>query len=422
MEEITMSRKELDRYSLLRQVMSKQLSQVRAAQLLGLSDRHVRNLLKEIQIKGAKGIVSKKRGYSNRSIKPDFKQHVMTLVKEKYPDFGPTFAEEKLAEYHNITISVETLRKWMIEEGLWVSKKKRSTIHPIRPRRNYFGELIQIDASSHAWFEDRGAKCALIVFIDDATSKITSAFFCTSECLEGYFEALRNHLLKYGRPRALYSDRHVIFGGADCIKKAQFPRALKELDIELILATSPQAKGRVERANQTLQDRLVKEMRLRNISNLKDANSYLEEFIEKFNNKFSKEPRGQFDSHRPVDSDYDLERTLTRSEIRILSKELSFSFDNKIYQILEPRSVNRLRNKQIELRQKFDGTFRAFYEGVELQYSSTAEYLDKELVNSKEKMVWNPGKGGHPTGNHPWKKYGYQWELSKKVKQMDTGI
>ena len=219
----------------------------------------------------------------------------------------------------------------MIQDHIWIPRKKRSRIYPLRPRRDYFGELVQIDASIHYWFEDRGNKCALIVFIDDATSKITSLFFCPTECLEGYFIALKNHILKYGRPIGLYSDRHAIFGGADCIHHAQFIRAIKELDIKSILARSPQAKGRVERANQTLQDRLVKEMRLRNINNIEDANRYLPEFIGTYNEKFSKEPRGQFDAHRPLDSGFDLERTLTRCEIRTLSKICPSLFITKTF-------------------------------------------------------------------------------------------
>jgi hypothetical protein len=146
----------------------------------------------------------------------------MALIREKYPDFGPTFASEKLLEYHSIKISEETLRKWMIKENLWVSRKKKVHLHSSRPRRDFFGELIQIDASIHLWFEDRGEKCALIVFIDDATSKITSLFFCKSECLQGYFNGLEIHIKKYGRPCAVYSDRHAIFGGSDKIHHAQF--------------------------------------------------------------------------------------------------------------------------------------------------------------------------------------------------------
>lgn len=418
-----MSRKEIERSSLLSQVLAKQMTQVRAAQLLGLSDRHIRNLLHAQKTKGHQGIISKKRGKtSNRAFCPQFKSRVMDLVRERYSDFRPTLAMEKLAEYHGITISNETLRKWMIEGKLWVPHQKRRCIHPLRSRREFFGELIQIDASHHYWFENRADKCALIVFIDDATSKITSLFFCESECTEGYFVALRNHITKYGRPLCLYSDRHAIFGGSEKIHKAQFIRALGELNIESILAGSPQAKGRVERANKTLQDRLIKEMRLRNICSIEDANRFLPEFIESFNKKFSKEPRGQIDAHRPLDSGYDLERILSRCETRTLSKDLSISFNNRTYQILEPSMINRLKNKKVEIRQKGDGTFRVFLGDRELNYMPLTEFIEKRALNSKEKLMWMPKREWHPGQEHPWKKYGYQWALSKKMKLKERAM
>ena len=414
-----MSKKELDKHLIIKNLLDKQITQKKAAELLNLkSDRQVRNLLTSYKKQGVKGLTSKKRGkQSNRAYSPKHKNQVMCLIKEKYPDFGPTFASEKLFERHNITISAETLRKWMMEENLWISRRKRHRIHPLRPRREYFGELIQIDASLHHWFEDRAHKCALIVFIDDATSRITSLFFCPTECLQGYFAALKIHVLKYGRPLGLYSDRHAIFGGADRIHHAQLIRALKELNIQSILARSPQAKGRVERVNQTLQDRLVKEMRLRKISTIEDANQYLPEYIEEFNRKFSKEPRGQFDAHRPLDSGYDLERTLTRCETRTLSKDLSFSFNNIVYQILERSIVNTLKNKKIEIRQKHDGSFRVFYNDKELKYVPIMEYDDHMELDSKEKLVWNPHRGGRPGMDHPWKKYAFQLALSKQQRQ-----
>lgn len=415
-----MSRKELDRYSLLSQVMAKQLNQARAAQLLGLSDRQVRNLLRAIKFDGPQGIVSKKRGKpSNRAVKAKFKNQVMALVREKYPDFGPTFACEKLLECHNITLSNESLRKWMIQDNLWVPRKSKHRSHPLRPRRHYFGELIQIDASSHLWFEDRAGKCALIVFIDDATSRITSLYFCPVECLQGYFSALKNHLVKYGRPRGLYSDRHSIFGGSDKIHHAQFIRAIKELDIESILARSPQAKGRVERVNGVLQDRLVKEMRLRSINNIEDANRYLPSFMEAYNEKFSKEPRGQFDAHRPLASGCDLERILTRCEARTVTKDLCISYNSKLYKIVEPEMVNRLKRQKIEVREKVDGTLRMFYKDKELKYVALNEfYEDKIVVDSKGKMIWEPSEVYHPGTSHPWKKYGYQIPLSNKLRKL----
>lgn len=410
-ETLGMSNQELHRHHIINQVLENQITQKKAADLLNITDRQVRNLLMKYELQGARGLISQKRGKpSNRTFDPKFKNQIMTLVREKYPDFGPTFAKEKLLEYHNLNLSVETLRKWMIQEKLWIHRKSKHRVHPLRPRRDYFGELIQIDASHHHWFEDRGDKCALIVFIDDATSTLTSMFFCAVECLEGYFQALKKHVLKYGRPGGLYSDRHVIFAGWDKIQHAQFIRALKELDIESVLASSPQAKGRVERVNQTLQDRLVKEMRLRNISNIDDANRYLPEFIEKFNKKFSKEPRGQFDAHRPLESDSDLERTLTRCEVRTVTKDLSISYHNKFYKILESGKSRNLSRRKVEVRQKTDGTIKIYHENEELRYVPIEIYADEhKVLNGKEKLVWMPGRGNHPqTMNHPWKKYGHQ--------------
>ena len=194
------------------------------------------------------------------------------------------------------------------------------------------------------------------------------------------------------------------------------------MDIELVLANSPQAKGRVERANQTLQDRLIKEMRMRNISNIQDANEYLEEFIEKFNEKFSKEPRGQFDAHRPLDASCDLDWVLTSSETRTISKDLSFSFHNKIYQILEYSQCNRLKNKKIHVKQRFNGEVKVFYEGKELRCELLSELEGKRILDVKTKVVWNENKKWRPSEDHPWKKYGYQLALSNRLKQMEAVI
>lgn len=407
-----MSKKELDKLQIIQAVLTKQITQKNAAKILGLkSDRQVRNLLVRYKKFGVHGLTSKLRGKkSNRSYSTEFKDKILNLIRENYPDFGPTFASEKLSNIHNLKISDETLRKWMIEADLWRSRRKKICIHPLRSRREFFGELIQIDGSFHPWFEDRADKCVLIVFIDDATSKITSLYFCKTECLQGYLEALKKHITTYGRPISLYSDRHAIFGGSDRMHHAQFVRALEELGINSILACSPQAKGRVERANQTLQDRLVKELRLRNISSSEEANKYLPEFIKEFNNRFSKEPRGQFDAHRPLDSGYDLERILTRCEIRTLSKDLSFSFYNTTYQIIEPAIVNRLVNKKIEIRQRSDGKeFKVFYGDQELRYKPLCERVSHNIIDAKEKLIWKQGRGNHHHSNaHPWKKYGYQ--------------
>lgn len=407
MEEILqMSEKEIDRYHIIRQVLDKQITQIKAAELIGIKPRQLRNLITAVKKSGKKGLISKRRGkQSNRAYQGKFKSQVMPLVRERYPDFGPIFAAEKLEEYHAIKISEETLRSWMTLEKLWIPKRRKSRRHPPRLRREYFGELIQIDASTHPWFEDRGTKCALIVFIDDATSKVTALHFCPSESLNGYFSGLRMQVKKYGKPRGLYSDRHAIFGGSDHIYHAQFIRALKELDIESLLARTPQAKGRVERVNRTLQDRLVKEMRLRNIDNIEDANKHLVEFLENFNQKFSKEPRGQFDAHRPLEVGTDLDRILTRLEVRTVSKDLCISIDNTYYKIMESAISNRLKKQKVEVRWKQDGSFRLFFKDKELKYIPAGEYTEKTVLNSKEKLVWNPPRGCKPGANHPWRKH-----------------
>lgn len=415
-EILQMSKNELNKYHILEQVLQKNIRQNKAAKLLNISDRQIRNLLSVYKKEGPKGLISKKRGKSsNRAFNQNFKQQVISIIRERYPDFGPTFAREKLLEVHNIKVSTETLRAWMIEERLWISRKSKPKIHPLRPRREYFGELIQIDGSHHHWFEDRADKCVLIVFIDDATSRLTSLFFCPTECLNGYFAALESHIREYGFPRALYSDRHAIFGGAENIHQAQLQRALKELNIESVLAMSPQAKGRVERVNQTLQDRLVKEMRLRNISSIKEGNAYLSEFMEEFNKKFSKEPRGQFDAHRPLDSGCDLERILARCEERTISNDLCISFHSKFYKIMEPQMINRLKNKRVEIRQRNDGRIRIFYGQQELKYMIAEEYEEHKILDYKDKSVWKPKKEWHPGRDHPWKNLDERAKLLNRV-------
>jgi hypothetical protein len=422
MEELMeMSKKEIDRHRVILKLKDGLITQKQAAILLNLkSDRQIRNLLTNYIKYGLQGLLSKRRKQtSNRAFKSEFKNQVMALVHERYPDFGPTLAKEKLLEYHKISISEETLRQWMIKAHLWIPKTKRINIHPSRARRELFGELIQIDGSMHHWFEERGDFCTLIVFIDDATSKITGLHFCKSECLEGYFSVLKKHILRYGRPLSLYSDRHAIFGGPDRVHQAQFKRALDELNIGNILARSPQAKGRVERVNRTLQDRLIKEMRLRGINNIEDANQFIPEFIEDFNKKFSKEPRGQIDAHRPLDSDCDLERTLTRCETRTLSKDLVFSIHSKFYKIVEPEMINRLRRKKIDIRIRIDGTFKVYYDNKILKHEDLYNIIEKTpTINFKEKMIWEPKQKTKPKLQHPWKQQSYNEMLMRKDRKV----
>jgi transposase len=293
---VTLSQKELQRLEAVQKIRERRLTVTHAAELLHLSRSQVHRLLQAYDRDGANGLASRKRGRpSNRRHTDDFRNLVLDLVRENYVDFGPTLAVEKLTEWHRVSVSKETLRKWMTEAGLWTSRReRRRQLHQPRGRRDCFGELVQIDGSHHWWFENRGPKCALLVYIDDATGKLLHLRFAASENTFDYFHATKAYLEEWGKPIAFYSDKHGVFRTTHPSEKdrtsglTQFGRALYELNIDIICANTPQAKGRVERANQTLQDRLVKELRLRGISAVEAANAYAPEFIREFNTRFGK--------------------------------------------------------------------------------------------------------------------------------------
>lgn len=411
-ETVAMTDKEIDRLQILTRVQAKELTQIKAAGLLKISDRQVRKLLVRLKQEGHKGLVSKHRGKpSNRRIPLENKQRVLALLREMYEGFGPRFASEKLLERHGIELSSETLRKWMIENSLWVPRRSRVKVHKTRMRRPSFGELIQTDGSPERWFGDDGPMLNLTIMIDDATSKITGGHFSEAEDLNSYFIVLEQHLKQYGRPRGLYVDRASTFYNKNKSKPTQMQRALKALDIELIFANSPQAKGRVERANRTLQDRLIKEMRLRGIKTIDAANAYLADFIEQHNRQFGKEPMSAFNAHRPVD-EYDLKKILCRKEVRILNGSGEFHFNNVTYQVQGIKEIRRLNKQKIELCLSRAGEVRAFLGNRELEITSLSEIIDPvPELSRKEALAWRPRKSRLVPVTHPWKR-GY-WEQSR---------
>lgn len=277
---VMMSERELNRIEVLAQIDDGRLTVENGANMLGLTRRQVFRLLRRYRSDGASAIRHKARGKPpNNRIHKAKRAYALTLIKDNYADFGPTLAAEMLAEQHGFRVSRETVRKWMVEDGLWLSRKQRRTFHQPRLRRECFGELIQIDGSEHRWFEDRGDPCTLLVFIDDATSTLMELRFVPSESTFSYFEALETYLRNHGRPVAFYSDKHAVFRvpkpSQHTSGMTQFGRALAELNIEILCANSSQAKGRVERANRTLQYRLVKELRLAGISDMAAGNAFL---------------------------------------------------------------------------------------------------------------------------------------------------
>lgn len=302
---ILMSERELHRIEVLSEVVERRRTIASAAIVLSLSVRQVQRIMRTFCLEGAPALRHRSRGRrSNNRIKDGVRDLALQVVRERYADFGPTLATEKLVE-QGFSVSRETLRKWMADDGLWLSRKQRRTFRQPRLRRECYGELIQIDGSDHRWFEDRGDRCTLLVFIDDATGKLMQLLFVRSESAFTYFEALELYLKTHGRPVAFYSDKHSVFRVAK--KEAvngqgmtQFGRALSELSIEILCANSSQAKGRVERVNRTLQDRMVKEMRLAGISDMATGNAFLPDFKDAFNERFSVAPIRPDNLHRPL--------------------------------------------------------------------------------------------------------------------------
>ena len=372
---VGMSLQEADRYAVVQQVVQRRMRQSDAALWLNVSVRQIKRLARAVRQEGPQGIVSKRRGApSNRRTDAALRERFMGLVRERYSDFGPTLAREHLAEHHGYTGSAETLRGWMIEEGLWKPKRARiGRIHSPRQRRSRLGELVQIDGSPHAWFEDRAGKCCLSAFIDDAASVVRQACFYPVESTGAYLHSLRAYVQAHGRPLALYSDRHSIFTKHDPEDPAptQFERALGELGIESILAYSPQAKGRVERLFQTLQDRLVKALRLAKISTIEAANAWLPQYLQGHNARFARQPADGADAHRPYEgSALELARICAHHHERVLSKTLTCQFRGRLLVVLTQDSQPRyaLRSQAIKVVEHLDGSLELLRKGQALPY------------------------------------------------------
>ena len=414
---LTMSKQELTRLEIIQRLEEKRMRQTEAAELMGISPRHVRRLLRAYREQGEQGLISKRCGKpSNNRLKTEVKQQAVDLLHSRYHDFGPTLAHEKLSEIHKLKLSPESVRQIMIAEGLWKSRKvKRKAVHPMRPRRACRGELVQIDGSPHAWFEGRGPACALLAYIDDATSELMELYFVPVENTFGYFEATRRYLTKHGRPMAFYSDKHGIFrinakNALSGSGMTQFGRAMKALDIKIICANTPQAKGRVERVFGTLQDRLIKELRLQGINTIEAAHDFLPEYIKDFNRRFAVSPRSNHDAHRPlVFSEDELNVIFSLQETRILSKNLTLQYHKVIYQIQTSRPTYALRKAQVTVCENPQGEISIIYKGKPLKYSVFHKQARQaEVVMSKELDAHlNRPKSPHkPAPDHPWRQYG----------------
>ena len=370
-DRIEMSQRERDRARVLRDLEEGRFTQVKAAQLLKLSARQLRRLQGCWRNKGDKALVHRLRGQpSNRRHDRQLKEKVLRSYRRRYDGFGPTLACEKLAG-EGLLVSVNTLRRWLLDEGLWQRQRRRERHRRRRPRRSCFGELVQMDTSLHEWTEGRGESMVLINMIDDASSRVLARFY-PGDTLEAHFDLLGRWLQKYGRPRALYTDRHGIFeahkkGQIDYEGQTQFGRALAELDIDLIKARSPQAKGRVERSFGTAQDRWVKELRLAKVKTIDQANDVLERLLPEHNRRFGVAPAEPGDGHRRLGTGHRLDAILSVQEQRVVANDYTIRFENRLYQLDKPIYPGE-RGGRVIVELRLDGTMAIRFGSRYLNY------------------------------------------------------
>ncbi len=415
---LTMSNREIDRLGVLNNVIAGKLTRNEAGAQLSLCERQVGRLCKKVRKTGNAGIIHGLRGKpSNNQLEPGLLEEAMELVKSKYSDFGPTFANEKLFELHGIKLSVFVLRKAMIKEGLRRAKKSKPKHRDWRPRRSCVGEMVQLDGSEHDWFEGRGPKCALLVFIDDATSRILYAVFVTVEDTLNLMTATKSYLLLNGRPLFWYVDKDSIYKinrQADIDEDlrdeqplTQFTRAMGELGIQVINAHSPQAKGRVERGFGTHQDRLVKELRLAGISTMKAANIFLTDvYVPKHNARFAVAPENGTNVHRPLLKQHRLDETLSLRTKRTVANDFTVRQDNRFFQLLADQPIRVKPKDKLFVEMRLDGSRHLRFKDRYLSFKSIAKLPYRPFHAGKKEVVSAAGlpRFNKPANNHPWKK------------------
>lgn len=407
-----MSTRELLRLRTAQQVLDKALSLAKAAEVLELSTRQVKRLVRRLRINGPVGFASTDRGRPpNNAFDPAVRERVIGLARSTYVGFGPTFLAEKLLEREKLQISRETLRQWLVAASLHRPRRRRDKPRPMRERRSRVGELVQADGSPHHWFEDRGDACTLLLYVDDATSRILGGRFAKHETTDGYFALFEQAFMEHGLPMSIYTDKHGIFriNRFDRTgQETQMQRALRELDVELICANSPQAKGRVERANRTFQDRLVKELRLANVSTIVEANHVLVKYIREHNKRFAVAPSNGENAHRPV-TGIALSDILVKKYERVLTAARTFQIADHVYAI-DPSPAHRLRKgMRVIITVPRAGDPFVIYKGTRIvpRYiglvQRSAKIVESKRLNEHlDRHIPDPRKAHKPPANHPW--------------------
>jgi len=415
---IMISKRELRRLEVIKKVIQEGIKQVEASEILELSTRQVSRLVFRVKAEGEVGVVHRLRGKkSNREISEEQRNQVIEIYNKKYKGFGPTLFSEKLFEIDKIRISDETLRNWLIGSGYWEKRRKRNKHRQWRERRHYYGQMQQMDGSHHDWLEGRGPKLVLMAYIDDATGRVYCRFYEYEGTLPA-MDSFMRYIRKYGLPQSVYLDKHSTYKstGKATIEEelhgdeplSQFERALKELGVNVIHANSPQAKGRVERLFNTLQDRLIKEMRLREIKTQEEANQFVEEYLPIFNKKFNVLARGKGNMHMKLPRGTKLSRILCIKNQRSLRNDFTVAHNKKLYQV-----VDNIKTKNVMVEESVNGSLKLYYKDKSLKYKEilTRPSRLKEIKLSDLPIVI-PKKKWIPAPDHPWRRLSFRGSIN----------
>ena len=404
---VTMSMKEAKRLHLIRKAIEKRMTQAEAAQLAGLCLRQLQRIIRRVRMEGDPGVCHRARGRKpNNRIPETVRDRAIELCRERYREFGPTLASEKLLEKNRVKVSVETLRLWFLEAGVPYRKRKKRPHRQWRERKACRGAMVQLDGSHHTWFEDRGPKCVLMAFVDDATGEVYGRFYDYEGTLPA-MDCFKGYIKQYGIPQSVYLDRHSTYKATvhyqtiddqleDRQLLSQFERSLQELGVTVIHAYSPQAKGRVERVFGTFQDRVIKEMRLAGVRNKNEGNLFLNTYLPDYNRRYGVAPAKDTNLHRPFKNRHELDRILSIRNERALRNDFTVAHNKRLYQIKD-----NIRAKKVTVEERTDGSMRILHNGQRLRYQEIISRPKRECEPSlKLQKTWDRGK---PRAAHPWK-------------------
>ena len=415
---IAMTQEELKRLYVVRKAIDKSITQAKAAGIIGICLRQVQRIVRTVKTEGDKGIIHKGRGtHSNRALPRKIKEKALRLYREKYPDFGPTLASEKLFEINKIKLNDETLRLWLIEENIPYKKRKARAHRKWRQRKACFGEMVQIDGSHHNWFEARGPECVFMGYIDDATGRPFGRFYPYEGTLPA-MDSFKGYIKKYGIPVSIYLDKHTTYKSTkkptiedelnNIEPMSQFARAVNELGVNVIYADSPQAKGRIERLFNTFQDRLIKEMRLKGIKTIKEANKFMITYLPAYAKRFSVKPANDTNLHRPVPKGTDLDNILCVKTTRVLRNDFTIAHNGRLYQIEDD-----LNAKEVTVEERTNGSMSITYKDTNLRFKEITARPKKE----EEPSISTPKKLYIPPKDHPWRRFRLPGSIDLKEKE-----